>query len=59
MSGCFAAGESEGPGVHPIRDRACRSGGRRIHLKVSERDCPSRAVWKDEEIRDVYCCCYP
>jgi len=31
-------------------DKACRSGGGRIHLKVSE---------EDEEIRDVYCCCYP
>jgi hypothetical protein len=31
-------------------DRACRSGGGRIHLKCSE---------KNEEIPDVYCCCYP
>ena len=30
--------------------KACRSDGRRIHLLVSE---------EDEEICDVYCCCYP
>jgi hypothetical protein len=30
--------------------KACRSGGRRIHLKMSE---------KTRRFADVYCCCYP